>query len=219
MLEKRRSASRDEAPGPALGPPATVAPPLPPAVAKGAKEEVLARHDAPEPAPKPSAFAGAPAELEADAVKNEAPGRSSGAAAETWPRPRVQGGAAAGRVAANAIPGSTPSELRYQSLVGRPASTAAEARSLREAWRAFAESAPTRRASAPSRPRPRPIGSRGKRPIAPSSSAMPPSTWRAPTPRRRRGCALSSRRPRSRRLHLDPFRARSYDPQVPLSRA
>ena len=108
-----------------------------PAAEPPAKQDLEARRDAPALTAAPAGFAGAPADTrEADAVdaqKAAPPARPAGAAmARTGGR----------GVAANAAaPG--PPEMRYRALLASRPSTAAEARSLREAWRTFAESDPT----------------------------------------------------------------------------
>jgi anti-sigma factor RsiW len=141
VREERRAAKEVETQAPA---PAAVPRPASPALLK--KED--ARLDEPASAPA-VAFAPAPAEsLEVDAAKSKM--ASSSADAESAPpQPRERGAAAGagtssgGLVASrNAVPGFTAAELRYRALLARGAATVADARSLREAWRVFAQAEP-----------------------------------------------------------------------------
>jgi Putative zinc-finger len=113
--------------------------------AASARQAAPARRDAPAPAASAPGFAGAPSESrEADALKAQS--------AEAAPRPEApaasarsafrEQGAAAGRVTANAAPAGGAPELRYRALLAQKVATAAQARSLREAWGAYVESDP-----------------------------------------------------------------------------
>ena len=120
--------------------------PRPEAPASLKKED--ARVDQPASVPAP-AFAPAPAEsLEVDADKSKT-ASSSADAENTSPRAKAPIGAAGtgtasgGLVASrNAVSGIAAVDLRYSTLLARGASTVADARSLREAWRAFAQGEP-----------------------------------------------------------------------------
>jgi hypothetical protein len=109
------------------------------------KEE--ARRDEPRPGARADAFAAAPPEsLEVDAAKSKTTAPSADAeSAPAQARGRASAGAGPGGLVAsrNAVPGFPAEELRYRALLARGASTAADARSLREAWRTFAQSEPT----------------------------------------------------------------------------
>ena len=146
-----KAAQKDAKPEPVreerrLERPAEAASPAPAAPALLKKED--ARLDEPGSVPA-AAFAPAPGEsLEVDAAKSKM--ASSSADAESAPpQPGERAGAAGavtssgGLVASrNAVPGFTAAELRYRALLARGAATVADARSLREAWRAFAQAEP-----------------------------------------------------------------------------